>query len=125
MLYAAASALMSFSASQDVTAHNVANISTPGFKQVRTSYVSQKPAGVRLVGRGKDLSPGSLMHTGYSSDLYTSPSGQALKGYLELSNVDLAEQTTRSITDTAAFRSVGAYLGVQQDMDSSLLDIVG
>src|SRR5689334_20034697 len=82
-LYSAASALDAGMQRQDVTAQNLANVTTPGYRQKgivfetldrqlgRTALPTGDITGTRVTGTYNDFRPGALSHTGNPLDLAT------------------------------------------------------
>lgn len=87
-LYSAASGLESATEYQDVTAHNLANTSTPGYRQRglisetfdrvlgRTLTPTGDVVGTRVAGAYHDFRPGPIQHTGYPFDFALSEPDQ-------------------------------------------------
>ncbi len=80
-MYSAATGLQAYSQQQDVLAENVAQASTPGYRQKGTVYETFDRVlgrgvpptgdivGTRVVGTYTDFTPGTLQHTGQPYDL--------------------------------------------------------
>jgi len=111
-IHTALSGLFGFSKRTEVTAHNVANISTDGFKKSRTEFVALETGGVLPIVR-KDTSAGPMV---LSSRGY----GPA---QLELSNVDLGEETVNRVISQRGFEANLQTIKTADDMLGSLLDI--
>ena len=106
------SALDVLSVSMQVTANNIANMNTNGFKamnvQLETSPFND---GVRLAGISVDKSPGSLVNF----------TGQ---GVVETSNTNLAREFTNMISTETAWKANIASIVTADQMLGSLLDSV-
>jgi flagellar basal-body rod protein FlgC len=111
-IHSALSGLTAFSRQIEVTAHNVANVNTDGFKKSHTEFVSVETGGVLPVVR-KDDSPGPtvLRDSGYGPT------------HLELSNVDLGEETINQIIGQRGFEASLQTIKTADDMLGSILDI--
>lgn len=80
-IHSALSGLAAFEKEIEVTAHNVANVNTNGFKKSRTEFVAVATGGVLpVVQKDDSAGPTVLNNTGYNPAL------------VELSNVDLGEE---------------------------------
>jgi flagellar hook protein FlgE len=86
----------------DVTAHNVANVDTPGFSEYRPVQTDVAPEGVRIA---------SLTRVP-NQDRVTS-------------NTDLAEQMVALKTDKDTFTANAKVVKVKDQMLGTLLDMVG
>jgi flagellar basal-body rod protein FlgG len=71
----AVSALRAAFTRQAVTANNIANVSTPGFKSSRVRQQDTFSGGIRISAVQRDLNPGPLEPTGRPLDLAVSGSG--------------------------------------------------
>jgi flagellar hook protein FlgE len=111
-IHAALSGVFGFSKSIEVSAHNVANINTDGFKKSRMELIALESGGVQPIVR-KDKSSGavSLSSRGYDPT------------QLELSNVDLGEETVNRIIGQRGFEANLQTIRTADDMLGSLLDI--
>jgi len=111
-LYPAFTGLAAFATQMAVTAHNVANINTTGFKKSKTELVSVETGGVLpVVKKDKSAGPSILNDTG---------DGPA---QLELSNVDLGEETVNQILAQRGFQANISTLKTADDMLGTILDI--
>jgi flagellar hook protein FlgE len=86
----------------DVTAHNVANVDTPGFSEYQTVQSDVVPQGVRVAALNRVPNP----------DRSTS-------------NTDLAEQMVALKTDSNTFTANAKVVKVKDQMLGTLLDMVG
>ncbi len=112
-IHSALSGLTAFSTQLDVSAHNVANVMTNEFKKSRTEFVALETGGVLpVIQKNESAGPFILNNTGY---------GPAL---LELSNVDLGEETANQITGRRGFEANLQTIKTTDDMLGSLLDIM-
>ncbi len=111
-IYSALSGLTAFSTQIDVTAHNVANVNTDGFKKSYTEFVSVETGGVLPVVRKDDSAgPMVLRDSGYGPI------------QVELSNVDLGEETVNQILAQRGFEANISTLKTADDMLGTILDI--
>lgn len=111
-IHSALSGLAAFSTYLAVTAHNVANINTNGFKKSRTELVAMETGGVLpVVQKDKSAGPSILNNTGYGP------------AQLELSNVDLGEGTVNQILAQQGFEANISTLKTADDMLGTILDI--
>jgi flagellar hook protein FlgE len=96
----------------EVSANNVANANTDGFKKSHTVFAAVETGGVLSVVR-KDDSPGPtvLRDNGYGP------------AQVELSNVDLGEETVNQIIGQRGFEANIQALKTANDMLGSILDI--
>jgi flagellar hook protein FlgE len=111
-IHAVFSGLGAYAKQIEVSANNVANINTDGFKKSHTELVSIETGGVLPVVR-KDNSAGpmALRDRGYGS----TP--------VELSNVDFGEETVVQIIGQRGFEANLNVLKTADTMLGSILDI--
>ena len=111
-IHSALSGLTAFSTQIDVTAHNVANINTNGFKKSRTEFVAVETGGVLpVIQKDESAGPAILNDTGYGPV------------QLELSNVDLGEEALNQIIGQRGFEASLQALKTADDMLGLILDI--
>jgi flagellar hook protein FlgE len=111
-IHAALSGVFGFSKYIEVTAHNLANLNTDGFKKSRTELIALESGGVQpIVRKDKPAGPAALNSRGHSL------------AQLELSNVDLGEETVNRIIGQRGFEANLQVLKTADDMLGSLLDI--
>lgn len=111
-IQSALSGLTAFSTQVAVTAHNVANVNTDGFKKSRTELIAVESGGVRsAIQKDETAGPTILNNTGY---------GPAL---LELSNVDLAEEAVNQILGQRGFEANIQTIRTADEMLGTILDI--
>jgi flagellar hook protein FlgE len=111
-IHAALSGLTAVAKQIEVVSHNVANINTDGFKKSRTEFIEVAEGGVLPVVQKDDSSGPAVL-----KDFGTDPA------LVQLSNVDLGEETAQQIL---AQRSFGANLQSLKTADAmlgSILDI--
>jgi flagellar basal-body rod protein FlgC len=108
----ALSGMSAFSKKIEVTAHNVANVNTDGFKKSRTEYVEIETGGVLPVVE-KDNAEGATV----LKDLGHGPE------QVELSNVDLAEEAVNLIIGQRGFEANLKALKTVDAAMGSILDI--
>lgn len=120
---AAQSALSSFSTSMAVTANNVANVNTDGYKsQEARLETGPDGQGVRVSDIVRDDSPGGYRPetvSGYNQAGVYEPSAELV----ETSNVDLARQTVDMIQTSKAFEANVVTIRSQDQMLGTLLDM--
>ena len=111
-IHSALSGLAAFEKEIEVTAHNVANVNTNGFKKSRTEFVSVATGGVLpVVQKDDSAGPTVLNNTGYSP------------AQVELSNVDLGEETVNQILAQRGFEANLRTLHTADDMLGTILDM--
>jgi flagellar hook protein FlgE len=106
------SGLAAFSIHIGVTAHNVANVNTDGFKKSRTEFVAEESGGVRSVIRQNEISGPTILNDAGNGPVQ-----------LELSNVDLGEETFNRIIGQQGFEANLRALKTADDMLGHILDI--
>ncbi|MBN1847095.1 MAG: flagellar biosynthesis protein FlgC [Deltaproteobacteria bacterium] len=109
------SSLDAFGAKMDVTANNVANVESEGFKKSRAD-LAEGPNGAVEVEISRVDSPGSLV---YEED----SDGQMVEK--ELSNVDLTEEIPQTIIAQRGYEANLKLIATRDDMLGSVLDILG
>jgi flagellar basal body rod protein FlgG len=107
----ALSAIRSLFTKLDVTAHNIANANTGGFKKSRADFQEVAPGGVKVSIRTVDT-PGSPL-----------PPAEGETEYQESSNVSLEEEMVNLITTRYAFSANLKTIKAEEEMQKSLLDI--
>lgn len=112
-IQAAYSALTAFGQKLNVTAHNIANINTPGFKRSEAVLESTNPIGVKLT-VNQEESPG-----------ISKSSGEATDPGAELSNVSLDEEIVNLITTESAFRANLKTIQAESETLGNFLDRLG
>jgi flagellar hook protein FlgE len=111
-IHTALSGLAAYAKQVEVTAHNVANVNTDGFKKSHTEFVSLETGGVLPVVR-KDESAGPMV---------LSDRGQG-QTQVELSNVDLAEEAVNQILAQRGFEANLHTMQTADDMLGTVLDM--
>jgi flagellar basal body rod protein FlgG len=108
------SALTAFSKKMGVTANNVANASSDGFKKSRVTLHEGAAGGVetRIT---KVETPGPTV-------MEESTEGRIQR---EISNVNLAEETPQTLVSKSMFVANTKVLKTEEEMLGSVLDIVG
>lgn len=115
MIYAtniSLSALSAFRKKMDVTANNIANVSTDEFKKSRVAMEEGDPSGVKAV-IDRVETQGIPKETIRDGETVT----------VESSNVDLTEELPEMAIIKTAYRANLKTLKAQNDMMGSLLDI--
>ncbi len=113
-LSSALSAISAFGVNMRVTANNIANVNTDGFKQSRTTFSEGDPGGV-VAHVDQDDSPGGTRQSFVD--------GQVVD--VETSNVDLSAALTETIPTKIGYRANLKTIRTQDEMLGSLLDIIG
>ena len=108
------SALRAFVTKLGVTADNIANVNTDGFKKNRAILQEDDNGGVRVEIR-RDNSPG-LRYDAYEN-------GETVEK--ETSNVDLAEEFPSLMITKRAYQANLKTVETQDEMLGSLLDTIG
>ena len=111
-IHTALSGLASFGKQLDVSAHNIANVNTDGFKNSDTTFVEAPSGGVLPVVQ-KDNSPGPAV-------LKDTAQGSI---QVELSNVDLGKETVSQIMAQRGFEANLRTVKTADDMLGSILDM--
>ena len=108
------SALRAFVTKLGVTADNIANANTDGFKKNRVNFQTDQNGGVRVEIR-RDETPG--FRYGVTEN------GETLEK--ETSNVDLTEEIPNLMVTKRAYQANLKTIETQDEMLGSLLDTVG
>ena len=111
-IHTALSGLSAFGKQLDVSANNVANMNTDGFKNSHTEFVEAQPSGVLPVVQ-KDNSAGPAV-------LKDTPQGPQ---QVELSNVDLGQEAVSQIIAQRGFEANLRSLKTADDLLGSILDM--
>jgi flagellar basal-body rod protein FlgC len=110
-LLTALSGLAAFAKQLEVSAHNIANVNTIGFKKSRTDLVEVEAGGVLpVVQKDNSAGPAVLRDTGYGP------------AQIELSNVDLGEEAVSQIVAQRGFEANLRTLKTADDMLGCILD---
>ena len=111
-IHTALSGLAAFGKQIEVVAHNVANLNTEGFKKSRTEFVEVQSGGVLPVVQKDDTSgPTVLRDTGGNPFL------------IELSNVDLSEESIQQIVAQRSFEENLHTIKFGNSLLGSILDL--
>lgn len=110
-IHTALSGLAAYAKQVEVTAHNVANVNTDGFKKSRTEFVSMPTGGVLPVVQKDESGGPTVLYNTYSPTL------------VELSNVDLGEETLNQILAQRGFEANLNTLKTADEMLGTILDI--
>lgn len=110
-IHTALSGLTAFARQMEVSAHNVANVNTDGYKKSRTDFVEPEAGGVLpVVQKDNSAGPAVLKDTSY---------GQS---QVELSNVDLGEEAVSQILAQRGFEANLRTLQTADDLLGNILD---
>lgn len=111
-MHSALSGVAAYAKQVEVSAHNVANVNTDGFKKSQTDLVEGSNGGVRPVVRKDDSAgPTVLSNRGHGPT------------QVELSNVNLAEETVNQIIAQRGFEANINTLKTADDMLGTILDM--
>ncbi|MBI1321423.1 MAG: flagellar biosynthesis protein FlgG [Candidatus Hydrogenedens sp.] len=99
---------------QGVTANNVANVNTPGYRARQVINAETASGGVGVGEVRESTAPGSPDILQLSDAAYAANAG---------SNVDLAEEQINTLTNAAQLRANVSVLKVQDDALGAVLDI--
>lgn len=111
-IHSALSGLGAYAKQVEVSANNVANVNTDGFKKSHVELVSVETGGVLPVVRKDDSAgPTVLRDNGYGP------------AQVEFSNVDLGEEAVNQIIGQRGFEANIQALKTANDMLGSILDI--
>jgi len=113
VLNAALSALDAYGKKLDVTANNIANLNTDGFKKSRAIFEEADSSGV-IVSISKVNSPGAPI-----------PSEEGTGKIRESSNVDLGEEIVNLKTTKHGYQANLKVVKAEDEMLGSLFDIFG
>ncbi len=135
--HAASSALDAFSKSLAVTSNNIANMNTDGYKKSRATLQEGQNGGVE-VSIEKIDTPGSPIPHEEDPDVQTeeSPNADSAEDTAnsqetadvqtqETSNVDLAEETVHMIIAQRGYEANLKSIEAQDELQETILDIVG
>ncbi|BCA53381.1 flagellar basal body rod protein FlgG [Nitrospira sp. KM1] len=111
-IHTALSGLSAFSKSVEVTAHNLANVNTDGFKKSKTEFVEIETGGVLPVVEKDNVEGPAVLK---NSDHGPVP--------VTLSNVDVGEESVNLIMAQRAFEANLQTLRTAGQMLGSVLDI--
>jgi len=101
---------------QDVTANNVANLNTPGFRARQVINAEAPGGGVGVGELRQSDAPGRPDILDLSPEAYAANAG---------SNVDLAEEEINTLANAAQLRANASVLKVQDDALGELFDRLG
>lgn len=111
-IYPAFTGLAAFATQVAVTAHNLANVNTNGFKKSKTELVAVETGGVLpVVQKDESAGPSILNDTSYGP------------AQVELSNVDLGEEAVNLILAQRGFEANLSSIKTADEMLGSILDI--
>ncbi|MFO7728712.1 MAG: flagellar basal body rod C-terminal domain-containing protein [Desulfonatronovibrio sp.] len=117
-------ALKSFAGSQDLTAHNVANINTDEYRSKRLDLeTGPEGRGVRPARVVEDSTPGPLVQTWRPVE---NEEGKIEQKEVEVegSNTDLAREITRMIADERAMEANAQAVRTYDHMAGTIIDIL-
>jgi flagellar hook protein FlgE len=121
-MYASSAALRSFGIGTQVIAHNLANVLTDGFKASRALYYDLPERSGSGVTTQKLSSPqGPLVPiAGLPPDL---PGSGVIRGFLETSNVDVANEMVGLIVTSRAFQANAKVVPTADQMLGTIINI--
>ncbi|WP_338670115.1 flagellar basal body rod protein FlgC [Pseudodesulfovibrio methanolicus] len=101
------SALSALSTVQEVTANNIANMNTDGFKASAVSLESGPgDQGVDVASITESTTPGSMLHG------------------VETSNTDIGRETVDMITTSRAFEANTTFIRADEEMTGHILNMI-
>ena len=101
-LYISASGILTAQRRNDITANNVANLNTAGFRASRAESVETATGGVNLESATRDASPGPIQTTGRPLDAAAPEGDRVPKALLEHLRVHIRRRTLHGIDDVEA-----------------------
>lgn len=111
----AAQGMTATAVSQRVTANNIANVNTEGFKASRTDLETGPDGqGVRVSDIRETTTPGPLVSS-------ANPQNQ---GYVEGSNTDLATEAVNMIQNQTSYSAGAALIRTGDEMTGTLLNMI-
>lgn len=110
---------------QAVTANNVANAQTPGYQAQRAELAATAGGGVRVAAVSRDTRPGPLVFDAILVGMTEAAAGRGLRGYLELSNVDLSREMVDQVLTKTQVTANARALRSQSDTFRTTLDLLG
>jgi flagellar hook protein FlgE len=106
------SGLAAYAKHVEVTAHNVANVNTNGFKKSRTEFVAMETGGILpVIQKNESSGPAILNDMGYDP------------AQVELSNIDPGEETVNLIIGQRGFEANLHALKTADETLGRILDI--
>lgn len=119
------SALSAFGVGMAVSANNIANMNTEGFKASRVDYQTGPDGqGVAVGGILRDESPGPLIGSLVQSTDQATGRVEFLHGLTEGSNVDPASEFVRMIETQRAFEANIAAVRADEQMSGVVLNLL-
>ncbi len=116
-------ALSAISTSVAVTANNVANVNTDGFKSSSTTFeTGQNGQGVQVQEIRQDQSSGAYRQEVLPLETETGVMASQLQ-YVETSNTDLVRESVNLIQSQHAFSANIAAIRAQDDLTGTVLDM--
>lgn len=109
------SALNAIQVKTQVTANNVANVNTDGFKKTKATLIEAEQQGGVTAQIKQITTPGPMVYEAANN-------GQTL---VEKSNVELTEEIPRMLMDRRFYQANIKSIQAQDEMLGSLLDIKG
>ncbi len=109
-LYSAVSGINAAFKKQSVSAHNVANLNTDGYKSSVASAQEGEHGGVKVT-ISKSTEPGAVYDNGYGK-------------VAEYSNVNYAREAVDQVNAKTQFAANLAVLKTSEEMTESLIDII-
>ena len=117
-------ALTAFGTGLNVTANNVANVSTDEFKASRTTYESGPGGeGVQVQEIRETTAPGPLIPT-YEVTQYDNGRTEQFAGYVEGSNTDTATEMVDMMQAQRAYEANAAVIRTEDEMGAIINEMV-
>lgn len=111
-IFTSLSGMLNASRRTNITANNIANMQTPGFKASRAENVEVQGGGVRIGSIVRDNTPGPPILEG--------PPGEFSEG----SNVDIVSEQVNLLIDKRQFQANVNALKLQDETLGDLLDMI-
>ncbi|MBA3016276.1 MAG: flagellar basal body protein [Proteobacteria bacterium] len=113
-IHSGLSALNAIQTKTQVTANNVSNVNTDGFKKSRATLVEASPQAAGVTIQIEQMAtPGPMLYESTEKD----------DSLVEKSNVELTEELPRMLIDRRAYQANIKSIQAQDEMLGSLLDI--
>ncbi|MCM0753638.1 flagellar basal body protein [Desulfovibrio aminophilus] len=119
---ASSQALGAFSVAQQVTANNIANVNTEGFRSSRVDFETTAEGGVAVADVRRSSDPGpQISTTKLENDAGRT---EAVPAYVQGSNTDIAHEMVSMGVNEAAFNANASAVRAWDQMTGNLLDMV-
>ncbi len=119
MVSSALSALNAFSVGMEVTANNIANVNTDGFKAKSARYSSGPNGEGVVLGEIRSSSTGGPLYSDHAPPLYYHPDG-----YVEGSNTDLVREFTNLIVTQQTYAANAKTIATYDQVTGALVNMI-